>query len=91
MNLRPVIYERMASTHSGMRFGPRKNIRIASVTGLLLFGQIKIWGEIVEHENGYGAVIRRSMVRRRGKALIGHAPMVAQLGWCEAERLRPPL
>jgi phosphoribosyl 1,2-cyclic phosphodiesterase len=36
---------------------------------------------------GDGAVIRRSMVRRRGKALIGHAPMVAQLGWCEAEHV----
>jgi phosphoribosyl 1,2-cyclic phosphodiesterase len=36
---------------------------------------------------GDGAVVRRSMIRRRGKALIGHAPMVAQLGWCEAEHV----
>jgi phosphoribosyl 1,2-cyclic phosphodiesterase len=31
---------------------------------------------------GDGATIKRSMVRRRGRALIGHAPIVAQLGWC---------
>ena len=31
---------------------------------------------------GDGATIKRSMVRRRGRTLIGHAPIVAQLGWC---------
>jgi ribonuclease BN (tRNA processing enzyme) len=31
---------------------------------------------------GDGATISRSMVRRRGRALIGHASIVAQLGWC---------
>jgi phosphoribosyl 1,2-cyclic phosphodiesterase len=36
---------------------------------------------------GDGAVVRRSMIRHRGKALIGHAPVVAQLGWCEAEHV----
>jgi phosphoribosyl 1,2-cyclic phosphodiesterase len=36
---------------------------------------------------GDGAVVRRSMVRRRGETLIGHAPIVAQLGWCEAEHV----
>ena len=34
---------------------------------------------------GDGASIVRSMVRARGDVLIGHAPVVAQLGWCEAE------
>ena len=34
---------------------------------------------------GDGATIVRSMVRRRGHALIGHAPITAQLGWCEEE------
>lgn len=34
---------------------------------------------------GDGASIVRSMVRRRGDVLIGHAPIIAQLGWCEAE------
>ena len=34
---------------------------------------------------GDGASIVRSMVRTRGGVLIGHAPVVAQLGWCEAE------
>jgi phosphoribosyl 1,2-cyclic phosphodiesterase len=32
---------------------------------------------------GDGATIKRSMVRRRGRRLIGHAPIVAQLGWCK--------
>lgn len=32
---------------------------------------------------GDGATIKRSMVRRRGRTLIGHAPIVAQLGWCK--------
>jgi phosphoribosyl 1,2-cyclic phosphodiesterase len=32
---------------------------------------------------GDGATIRRSMVRRRAGTLIGHAPLVAQLGWCK--------
>jgi phosphoribosyl 1,2-cyclic phosphodiesterase len=36
---------------------------------------------------GDGAVVRRSMIRRRGKALIGHAPIVAQLCWCKAEHI----
>jgi len=31
---------------------------------------------------GDGATIKRSMVRRRGRTLIGHAPIVSQLGWC---------
>jgi len=34
---------------------------------------------------GDGATIVRSMVRARGRVLIGHAPISAQLGWCEAE------
>jgi len=32
---------------------------------------------------GDGATIKRSMVRRRGHALTGHASIVAQLGWCK--------
>jgi phosphoribosyl 1,2-cyclic phosphodiesterase len=32
---------------------------------------------------GDGATIQRSMVRKRASALIGHAPIVAQLGWCK--------
>jgi phosphoribosyl 1,2-cyclic phosphodiesterase len=34
---------------------------------------------------GDGATIRRSMVRRRDHALIGHAPIAAQLEWCQRE------
>ena len=34
---------------------------------------------------GDGATVTRSMVRRRGQALIGHAPIRAQLGWCKEE------
>jgi phosphoribosyl 1,2-cyclic phosphodiesterase len=34
---------------------------------------------------GDGASIVRSVVRTRGDVLIGHAPVVAQLGWCEVE------
>jgi phosphoribosyl 1,2-cyclic phosphodiesterase len=34
---------------------------------------------------GDGASIVRSMVRVRDHVLIGHAPIIAQLGWCEAE------
>jgi phosphoribosyl 1,2-cyclic phosphodiesterase len=34
---------------------------------------------------GDGATIRRSMVRRRDGALIGHAPITTQLGWCAKE------
>lgn len=33
---------------------------------------------------GDGATIVRSMVRMRDHALIGHAPITAQLAWCEA-------
>jgi phosphoribosyl 1,2-cyclic phosphodiesterase len=36
---------------------------------------------------GDGATVTRSMVRRRDHALIGHAPIVAQLGWCAEERV----
>ena len=32
---------------------------------------------------GDGATIVRSMVRKRDHALIGHAPITAQLSWCE--------
>lgn len=39
----------------------------------------------VELYIGDGATITRSMVRRRDQVLIGHAPIVAQLDWCEAE------
>ena len=34
---------------------------------------------------GDGATITRSMVRQRDHVLIGHAPIVAQLAWCETE------
>jgi phosphoribosyl 1,2-cyclic phosphodiesterase len=37
---------------------------------------------------GDGATIQRSMVRRRDGALIGHAPITTQLGWCEKEGVR---
>lgn len=32
---------------------------------------------------GDGATIRRSMVRKRARVSIGHAPIVTQLGWCK--------
>jgi len=34
---------------------------------------------------GDGATIQRSMVRRSGDALIGHAPVRTQLTWCQKE------
>lgn len=34
---------------------------------------------------GDGATMARSMVRRRGERLIGHAPVRTQLTWCEKE------
>jgi hypothetical protein len=39
----------------------------------------------VELYIGDGATVTRSMVRRRGDKLIGHAPMRTQLGWCKEE------
>lgn len=35
-----------------------------------------------------GATITRSMVRRRGRTLIGHAPIVSQLDWCRKAGVR---
>jgi phosphoribosyl 1,2-cyclic phosphodiesterase len=37
---------------------------------------------------GDGATVMRSFVRRRGKALIGHAPVRTQLTWCQKEGVR---
>jgi phosphoribosyl 1,2-cyclic phosphodiesterase len=37
---------------------------------------------------GDGATVTRSFIRRRGKALIGHAPTRTQLTWCEKEGIR---
>lgn len=37
---------------------------------------------------GDGATMVRSMVRGRGRRVIGHAPIVAQLGWCAANGVR---
>ena len=34
---------------------------------------------------GDGATFTRSFVRKRGNALIGHAAISAQLGWCAKE------
>jgi phosphoribosyl 1,2-cyclic phosphodiesterase len=34
---------------------------------------------------GDGASMSRSFIRTRGTALIGHAPIRTQLGWCQAE------
>lgn len=34
---------------------------------------------------GDGATIVRSMVRARGRVMIGHAPILAQLAWCQDE------
>ena len=38
---------------------------------------------------GDGATMKRSMVRKRDGTLIGHAPVVTQLGWCKRAK-RPP-
>jgi phosphoribosyl 1,2-cyclic phosphodiesterase len=37
---------------------------------------------------GDGATLTRSFIRRRGKALIGHAPVRTQLSWCGKEGVR---
>jgi phosphoribosyl 1,2-cyclic phosphodiesterase len=37
---------------------------------------------------GDGATMKRSMVRKRDGTLIGHAPVVAQLGWCKRASVR---
>jgi phosphoribosyl 1,2-cyclic phosphodiesterase len=37
---------------------------------------------------GDGATIKRSMVRRRGRTSIGHAPIVTQLAWCKNAGVR---
>jgi phosphoribosyl 1,2-cyclic phosphodiesterase len=37
---------------------------------------------------GDGATVKRSMVRRRGSALVGHAPIIHQLGWCAKAHVR---
>jgi phosphoribosyl 1,2-cyclic phosphodiesterase len=37
---------------------------------------------------GDGATIRRSMVRRKGRAMIGHASIIAQLDWCKEAGVR---
>jgi phosphoribosyl 1,2-cyclic phosphodiesterase len=37
---------------------------------------------------GDGATMRRSMVREKNGNLIGHAPITAQLGWCEKAGVR---
>jgi phosphoribosyl 1,2-cyclic phosphodiesterase len=37
---------------------------------------------------GDGATIRRSMVRRKGGTLVGHAPIVRQLAWCARAHVR---
>jgi len=34
---------------------------------------------------GDGATLTRSFVRKRGKHLIGHAPVRTQLAWCRTE------
>ena len=34
---------------------------------------------------GDGATVRRSFIRKRGKALIGHSPVRTQLTWCQKE------
>jgi phosphoribosyl 1,2-cyclic phosphodiesterase len=34
---------------------------------------------------GDGATLTRPLVRRRGRALIGHVPIAAQLSWCQEE------
>ena len=36
---------------------------------------------------GDGATLTRSFVRKRGKRLIGHAPVRTQLAWCKKERV----
>jgi phosphoribosyl 1,2-cyclic phosphodiesterase len=37
---------------------------------------------------GDGATIRRPLTRRRGRVLIGHAPIVEQLAWCKQAGIR---
>ena len=37
---------------------------------------------------GDGATVTRSMVRRRGRDMIGHATVGAQLAWCREQGVR---
>jgi phosphoribosyl 1,2-cyclic phosphodiesterase len=39
----------------------------------------------VELYVGDGASLTRPLIRRRGRALIGHAPIAVQLAWCQEE------
>jgi phosphoribosyl 1,2-cyclic phosphodiesterase len=37
---------------------------------------------------GDGATVRRPMVRRKGRAIVGHAPIATQLDWCQEAGVR---
>jgi phosphoribosyl 1,2-cyclic phosphodiesterase len=37
--------------------------------------------------SGDGASLRRPIIRKRGNALVGHAAVRTQLGWCEREEV----
>jgi len=44
----------------------------SAIRGPILFGKIKIWGEIVEHEAGYRSELSRPQLRRAAEISVEH-------------------
>jgi phosphoribosyl 1,2-cyclic phosphodiesterase len=59
--------------------------RIFYAPDLIFIHERKAALEDVQLYIGDGATLTRSFIRKRGKALIGHAPVRTQLTWCQKE------
>jgi phosphoribosyl 1,2-cyclic phosphodiesterase len=73
--LAPAVGYRVSAGHAHIFYAPDL-IFIHDRTAALKDVQIYI---------GDGATLTRSFIRKRGKRLIGHAPVCTQLVWCEKE------
>src|SRR5262249_6589840 len=93
LSIEGVRFEAFAVEHSirapavGYRFGTGRS-RVFYAPDLVFIIERAAALRGVQLYVGDGATLMRPLVRKRGDRLIGHAPISAQLGWCQAEGVR---
>ena len=88
-----IMFKAFPVAHS--RLAPAVGLRIRAGRSFVAYvpdvAEIPDWPALLRGIDVYigdGATVRRSMVRRKGRTLIGHAPIAAQLDWCEEAGVR---
>jgi phosphoribosyl 1,2-cyclic phosphodiesterase len=88
LRIRDLTFEAFPVEHSLV--APAVGFRVKAGRGTVFYAPDLVYihdrGEALSGVHLYvgdGATLRRPLIRRRGKALIGHSPVSSQLAWCQ--------